>query len=86
MRRPDLRPDGFPVGRADIDHENEVGVEAAHRIEPIVQQPALLGPPGWRWLWADFAFTVCAALSKVTATLTATSATNHTQRQTSGTA
>ncbi|WP_146877301.1 hypothetical protein [Actinomadura madurae] len=51
------------VGRGDRDHENEVGVEAAQRIEPIVQQLALLGPHGWQWLWADFAFTVSAEIS-----------------------
>ncbi|MEO3828478.1 hypothetical protein [Actinomadura sp. B10D3] len=51
------------VGRGAIDHENEIGVEAVQRIEPIVHQLALLGPPGWQWLWADFAFTVSAEIS-----------------------
>lgn len=63
---PDDRPavrDFHIVGRGVIDHEHEVGAEAAQRIEPIVQQLALLGPPGWRWAWADFAFTVSAEIS-----------------------
>ncbi|MFI0479447.1 hypothetical protein [Actinomadura sp. 9N215] len=37
--------------------------EASRLIDPIVQQLALLGPPEWEWLWAEFAFTVSAEIA-----------------------
>lgn len=36
---------------------------AARLIEPIVQELAMLGPPGWEWLRAEFAFTVSAEIA-----------------------
>jgi hypothetical protein len=40
-----------------------VAAEASMLIEPIVQELALLGPPEWEWLWAEFAFTVSAEIA-----------------------
>ncbi|MEU8341838.1 hypothetical protein AB0C74_09085 [Spirillospora sp. NPDC048832] len=39
------------------------GAEAARLIEPIVRELAVLGPPGWEWLRAEFAFTVSAEIA-----------------------
>jgi hypothetical protein len=49
-----------PLAGDDID---VVAAEASMLIEPIVQELALLGPPEWEWLWAEFAFTVSAELA-----------------------
>ncbi|GAA2131579.1 hypothetical protein GCM10009727_24070 [Actinomadura napierensis] len=49
-----------PLAGDDID---VVAAEASMLIEPIVQQLALLGPPEWEWLWAEFAFTVSAEIA-----------------------
>jgi hypothetical protein len=53
----------FTVVGAGTGHEDEIAAEASRRIEPIVRQLALLGPPEWEWLWAEFAFTVSAEIS-----------------------
>ncbi|QKG19754.1 hypothetical protein [Actinomadura verrucosospora] len=49
-----------PLAGDDVD---VVAAEAAMLIEPIVQEIALLGPPAWEWLWAEFAFTVSAEIA-----------------------
>jgi hypothetical protein len=52
-----------PLPGATDDPEDLIAAEASMLIEPIVQQLALLGPPEWEWLWADFAFTVSAEIA-----------------------
>lgn len=42
-----------------------VAAEASRLIDPIVQQVAQLGPHGWEWFSAEFAFTVSAEVSRV---------------------
>ncbi|WP_207936114.1 hypothetical protein [Actinomadura sp. KC216] len=54
---PGARPGAEP-GADDV-----LAAEASRLIEPIVQQLALLGPPAWEWLWAEFAFTVSAEIA-----------------------
>lgn len=49
-----------PLAGDDID---VVAAEASMLIEPIVQELALLGPPEWEWLWAEFAFTISAEIA-----------------------
>jgi hypothetical protein len=44
-------------------HEDPTAAEASRLIEPIVRQLAVLGPPDWEWLWAEFAFTVSAEIA-----------------------
>jgi hypothetical protein len=47
----------------DTPPDERIAVEASQLIEPIVQQLAQLGPPGWEWLSAEFAFTVSAEIA-----------------------
>lgn len=54
---------GFSVVGADAGAEDPAAAEASRLIEPIVQRLALLGPSGWEWFWADFAFTVSAEIA-----------------------
>ncbi|WP_162907128.1 hypothetical protein [Allorhizocola rhizosphaerae] len=55
-----------------VDHTRDgaagdaaVDAEASRLIEPIVQQVALLGPPGWHRLSAEFAFTVSSEIAQL---------------------
>ncbi|WP_433478660.1 hypothetical protein ACQPZP_17480 [Spirillospora sp. CA-142024] len=45
------------------DPEDLIGAETSLLVEEIVRQLAVLGPPGWEWLRAEFAFTVSAEIA-----------------------
>ncbi|WP_218106696.1 hypothetical protein [Micromonospora pallida] len=47
----------------DRAEEARIAAEASRLIEPIVQQLALLGPPGWERFSAEFAFTTSAEIA-----------------------
>ncbi|MGW4115494.1 hypothetical protein ACWEFJ_31850 [Actinosynnema sp. NPDC004786] len=49
----------------DTPPEEAIAAEASELIEPIVQQLARLGPPGWRRFDAVFAVTVSAEIGRV---------------------
>jgi len=46
-------------------HEAQTAAEASHLVEPIVQELALLGMPGWERFDAVFAFTVSAEVAQL---------------------
>jgi hypothetical protein len=52
---------------AVVDHppEEAIAEEASRLIDPIVQQLAQLGPYGWQWLSAEFAFTVSSEIARL---------------------
>lgn len=49
----------------DTPPEEAIATEASRLIDPIVQQLAQLGPYGWQWFSAEFAFTVTAEVARV---------------------
>jgi hypothetical protein len=53
---------GYTI-EGDTPHDKAVAAEASQLIGPIVQQLALLGPPRWDKLTAEFAFTISAEIA-----------------------